>query len=146
MSYYDREILTGLSKIPTPESPGVLLVTGESQAVFTGENPGEVFLAACQVGSGKVFVSAHDCYLDWLDEKEDDKLKVDFMRNVKKWLTGKKKLNESQIVDLAEIEDNIQEVNQYLLVKWNQDLNLDNEKQELLLEYVKNGGMLNFIK
>jgi hypothetical protein len=35
--YIDREILKGLKKIPTPTTPGSIVVTGKSQAVFTGK-------------------------------------------------------------------------------------------------------------
>ena len=36
MLYYDQEILNGLNQVPTPNSPGSLIVTGDSQAVLTG--------------------------------------------------------------------------------------------------------------
>jgi hypothetical protein len=41
-SYYDREILDGLEKVPTPTTPGILVVTGDSQSVFTGAEAGDV--------------------------------------------------------------------------------------------------------
>lgn len=53
MEYFDKQILNGLEKIPTPESPGSLIVTGDSQPVFTGNSAGDVFLAACEYG--KIF-------------------------------------------------------------------------------------------
>ena len=139
MSYYDREILSGLDQIPTPECPSVLIVTGGSQPIFTGENPGEVFLAACKLGYGKVLVSGHDCYLEWLNNNEDE-LKVKFMRNVKTWLTRKRNLNESEIIDLEDIKDNLDQLKQYSIVKWNQT-NLDDEQEEKLLKYIYKGGI-----
>ena len=50
MSYFDQQILAGLTKVPTPNSPGRLIVTGDAQSVFTGNNPGESIMAACQYG------------------------------------------------------------------------------------------------
>ena len=36
MLFYDQEILNGLDQVPTPSSPGSLIITGDSQAVLTG--------------------------------------------------------------------------------------------------------------
>ena len=35
--YIDQEILRGITKVPTPTTPGSVVVTGTSQAVFTGK-------------------------------------------------------------------------------------------------------------
>lgn len=50
MAYYDQQILSGLSKVPTPNSPGSLIVTGNAQAVLTYPNPGNTVMAACELG------------------------------------------------------------------------------------------------
>lgn len=50
MEYFDRQILAGLSKVPAPNCPGSLIVTGNSQAVFTSPNPGDNIMAACEYG------------------------------------------------------------------------------------------------
>jgi hypothetical protein len=49
--YFDQEILHGLEKIPAPNHPGTLIVTGDSQPIFTGKTPGELFLAASEYGN-----------------------------------------------------------------------------------------------
>lgn len=36
MAHMHEEILGGLSQIPVPPNPGRLIVTGHSQAIFTG--------------------------------------------------------------------------------------------------------------
>ena len=50
MVFYDQQILAGLSKVPTPNCPGTMIVTGKSQAVFTGPNQGDVIMAASEYG------------------------------------------------------------------------------------------------
>lgn len=50
MAYYDQQILSGLTKVPTPNSPGSLIVTGNAQAVLTYPNPGNTVMAACELG------------------------------------------------------------------------------------------------
>ena len=58
MAFYDREILNGLDNIPTPESPGTLIVTGDAQSVFSAPNPGDTLMAACKRGQYN-FVKTH---------------------------------------------------------------------------------------
>ncbi len=61
---------------------------GDAQAVLTGHSPGETIMAAAKYGNGKIFVTAHDCYVTkWFDEPENEKLFL-FMHNVKRWLTN----------------------------------------------------------
>jgi hypothetical protein len=50
-TFFDQQILEGLDKIPAPKHPGTLILTGDSQAIFTGKSPGELFLAACEYGN-----------------------------------------------------------------------------------------------
>lgn len=50
MNYFDQQILAGLTKVPTPTHPGTLIVTGDAQPVFTGNNPGDTIMAACLYG------------------------------------------------------------------------------------------------
>lgn len=33
--FYYKELLQGLDKVPTPNSPGTIIVTGSSQAILT---------------------------------------------------------------------------------------------------------------
>ena len=80
------EILSGLSTIPSPLYPGRLICTADSQPVFTGQKSSEVFLAACHLEKGRVFVAAHDIYLDWVNSQEEH-IKP-FMDNVKGWLVS----------------------------------------------------------
>jgi hypothetical protein len=49
--FFDRQILSGLEKIPATGSPGTLVVTGDAQPIFTGKLPSELFLAACEYGN-----------------------------------------------------------------------------------------------
>lgn len=55
MTFYDRQILSGLEKVPTPNSPGTLVVTGNAQAVFSPYNPGDTTMAACEYGKKTYF-------------------------------------------------------------------------------------------
>lgn len=50
MAYFDRQILAGLNKVPTPNSPGTLIVTGDAQAVYATPRPGDIIMAAAQRG------------------------------------------------------------------------------------------------
>ncbi len=84
LSKISDEILNGLSSIPSPMYPGRLICTGESQPVFTGQKSSEVFLAACQLEKGRVFVASHDVYLKWVNSQAQP-IKP-FIDNVKLWL------------------------------------------------------------
>ena len=50
MAFFDLEILQGLDKIPTPNSPGSLIVTADAQSIFSAHNAGNSILAGCVYG------------------------------------------------------------------------------------------------
>ena len=50
MAFFDKEVLDGLDAIPTPNSPGFLIVTANAQSVYSGPNPGESILAGVSYG------------------------------------------------------------------------------------------------
>ena len=50
MANFDDEILAGLEFIPTPNSPGTLIVTANAQSVYAANDAGNTILAACTYG------------------------------------------------------------------------------------------------
>ena len=50
MAYFDKVILEGLEEIPTPNSPGLLIVTANAQSIFSGPNAGESIFAGVTYG------------------------------------------------------------------------------------------------
>lgn len=157
MSIFKREILRGLDKVPTPNHPGSIICTGDSQAVLTAET-GDVFIAACKygklnstkkvfvfktfdslsTGNGKIVATGHDCYLIWLHE-EENQLTVNFMNNLKHWLTGES-IDDSMIIDFGDAIKNSEPLDNYKLIKWHHDFDPEEEEIQMLLSYVENGG------
>jgi hypothetical protein len=50
MVYFDKEVLEGLEEIPTPNSPGSLIVTANAQSIYSGPNAGESIFAGHKYG------------------------------------------------------------------------------------------------
>lgn len=138
MRFFDREILKELEKIPTPNCPGSIVVTGESQAVLTGENPGEVVIAAAQIQKGRIIATAHDCFLSWLNQ-DDSELKKKFNRNLKLWLVGEDVCS-SEIVDFKDAARGTSPFTDYKLIKWQQNFKPNEGDLENLLKWLKIGG------
>ena len=140
-SYFDREILCGLSEIKTPTCPGSLIITGfNAQAVFTGEKSSDVFLAAAEYGRGRVFVAAHESYTEWL-KSPTDKLETDLTNNIKNWLSQKSKAQIVTMCDISTIKES-SGLSQYDFVKWGMCDSPSETIQEKVLEYIDNGGGL----
>ncbi|CAF1006076.1 unnamed protein product [Brachionus calyciflorus] len=140
MKYYYQEIFNGLKKVPTPNYPGNMIIAGESQAVLTGENPGDVIIAAHCYEKGRIIVAAHDCYLDWFKNPDSD-LKKNLNKNFLIWL-GKKVVKSSEIGSLEEISSNNQCIDSYKIILWNHFFDPSDEEQDSLLSWLKNGGGL----
>ncbi len=142
MSNFADEILNDMEDIPVPPSPGILVVKSpHAQAVFTGQNSGEIIMAAATCGDGKIFVASHDCYLDWLtdeDQANNDNT-ADLMLNLKYWLTGEEQVDKDQIADLNDIESG--QIKNYKIIKWNLKDSADRYKQEELLRFIQRGGL-----
>ena len=137
MSYFYEEILNGLTHIPVYGQPGVIVIPNDkSQAVFTANSAGEVFIAAAKYGNGKIFVCAHDKYYDWLDDTNDDEICKAFMNNVKKWLTNLSDLSELNVIDVEEIVFETFNPQKYQMVKWCQDAVVSDDVQAALLNYL----------
>ncbi len=69
------------------------------------------------------------------------------MDNVKKWLTGSTDVNDSEIINLNEVTENGKQFEDYKIIKWHHDHEIDDATQLQLLGYVENGGkMLNISK
>lgn len=143
MRYFDKEILDQLEKIPTPNFPGSIVVTGKSQAVLTGENPGEVIIAAAQLARGRIIVTAHDCYLNWLDQ-DDSEIKNKFNRNLKIWLAGED-ISSSEIVDFKDAARRSRPFTDYKIIKWKQNFNPTVTDENNLLKWLKIGGKILFL-
>lgn len=140
MRFFDQEILEELEKIPTPNCPGSIVVTGESQAVLTGKNPGEVIIAAAQIRRGRIIVTAHDCFISWLNQ-DNSELKNKFNRNLKLWLVGED-ICSSEIVDFKDASRATSPFTNYKLIQWQQNFNPSEEDIAKLLKWLKVGGIL----
>jgi hypothetical protein len=141
MKYYYEEILNGFTDLPCTSAPGVLIVTGEkAQAVFTGENPADVFLAASEYGNGRIFVSGHDCYYAWLKDKVEGS-EGDFINSIKRWLTRGAGADDSNTIDTTKIKPDT-DLSSHKLVIWHGSKAISVEVVEKVREFVENGGGL----
>ncbi|ESO88465.1 hypothetical protein LOTGIDRAFT_165593 [Lottia gigantea] len=84
-----QEILRGVSKIPhTGAVPGSLVVFGDScRAILSGTNPIDVWIAAAELGEGRVMVVAHEGYLAQFNGQHSDGNLQTLHRNMRNWLT-----------------------------------------------------------
>lgn len=135
--FYYETILTGLSKVPTPNNPGKLIVTGHSQAILTDNDSNNVIMAGCEYGKGKIIVSSHSCYLEWINEYANG-IKKDFMNRVKQWLTGDEMTSRFSIGNLAYITEGF--VN-FKILMWDSDVSLSDDIKSAILEYINQGGI-----
>ena len=65
------------------------------------------------------------------------------MDNVKRWLSGEDQISDSKIVNINEVMNNEFKYEKYKIVKWEQQVNLNEQQISNLLNYLENGG-LNF--
>lgn len=140
MSFYDREILDGLSRIPTPNHPGSLVIFGDAQSVFTGPKPGDTFIGATRYGLGKVIGAAHDCYFNWLLNPDETELRAAFVKNLKKWLTGDEDVPTESIAYLKDVD--MDQMGEYKILLWDAGFEPGDEYVEALLTHVRQGGAL----
>jgi hypothetical protein len=84
-------------------------------------------------------VAAHDAYLSWLTENTPG-TKKKFMNRIKLWLTGSEKVDDSEIANLKDVIG--QSLDGYKIITWQHDLEIDNETNNVVIEYVENGGSL----
>ena len=157
MSLYEREILGGLEKVPTPHFPGTLIVEGlKSQPVLTIKQTGETIIAASQYGKGRLLVGAHTFYMDWflknlVDEEKHNAKKnqvIDaFVKNVKLWLVhGDEKvahqLDMSLVCDLNKALNKASTIplKNYKVLLFHAESELDAKQERQLLAYLENGG------
>jgi len=54
MSFFNEEILKGISKVPATPSPGSLIVTKSAKPVFAYKHSGDIFFATCEYGSSLI--------------------------------------------------------------------------------------------
>ncbi len=156
-----KEVLRGLDRVPTPNCPGTIIVTGKSQAILTSKsylyfqntingiffsskfrlikaNTGDVIIAAVQHSKGKIITFAHDCYLDWLFDNNNRS--PQFNANVINWLTGQNSLKENEIIGIRDFKSGLTRIK---LIKWNHLHVLDTKPEVYeadLLKYLENGG------
>ena len=62
------------------------------------------------------------------------------MDRVRKWLTGSAQIDESGIINLNECIEKDGVFENYKVIKWHHDHEVDHETQIELLTYVENGG------
>ena len=140
MMHYE-EILNGLSDVPISGSPGKMVINGEhSQAVFAVDNPANVFLAASQLGTGRVFVCSHDCYYKWFVEKIGG-LEGAFINNVRSWLAKNEDVNDSSIVEAVKLKDD-DDLSSYKIILWHGGKSISHKVLENIKEFTFNGGGL----
>jgi hypothetical protein len=100
------------------------------------------------LGDGRIFVSGHGCYLDWLETREQTTdVKMKFMRRVREWLTANNRIlgpdtdnDDSKIGDFNEIVSGGKPFENFRIVKCSSDFNADPNTTQSLLGYVENGG------
>ena len=137
MSSYAEEILHGLDVIPVPEAPAILVVTGnEAEPILTGKKSGETILVGASYGNGRILIAAHDCYFDWLNERNDRNI-VKLMNNIKYWLTGDDRVMNDEIADITQVNNRF---NDYKIIKWSFEQSLNRHEQQNLLKFIENGG------
>jgi hypothetical protein len=102
-----------------------------------GQNAGDVVIAGTTYGNGKVIVTSHDCYLDWLNEERPG-VKKSFMSNLKYWLCGSDLLNS----EIGNLTSDFNDFASFKMLKWHQDVDLSVETQQNLLSFLENGGAL----
>lgn len=134
--FYYQTILEGLSKVPTPNNPGKLVVTGKSQAILTGSNSNDVLLAGYEYGKGKILVCSHTCYMEWINEGTDG-IKKDLMDRLKKWLTGDDQVSRYSIGNLAYVTEGF---SNFKILLWDENDSLSEETKSSLLDYINEGG------
>lgn len=93
-------------------------------------------------GKGKIFVAAHDSYLNWLHECNRTQVTSHFIRNLKAWLCGDADLLDSQIIKLDELVNSGKGFSNYKIIEWQHEYDAPEQIQLLLIEYVRNGGAL----
>ena len=140
MEFYADEILAGLDKIPTPNHPGKITISGASQCVLAYKSPENISIAAHCVEKGRVIVMCHDNYFEWISNPENN-VKQQFCANVIKWLIGEE-LPPSEIFSFQQV-DSSDAIDSVRLIKWHQDFDPSEETEEALLEWLKNGGFSN---
>jgi hypothetical protein len=141
MKFLYEEILDGLSEIPAPGAPGIMVVNGEnSEAVFTGDNPSKVFLAASLFGDGRIFVCGHDCYYRWFVEKSGG-LEGAFINNLKNWLNKGEPCDDSSIIESSKIKDDT-ELSKFKIILWHGARSISKQVYEKIEQFVLSGGSL----
>ncbi|XP_050415374.1 TRPM8 channel-associated factor homolog [Patella vulgata] len=94
------EILAGVDNIPhTGAVPGSLLVYGDqARPILSGSKNIDVWIAASEVGEGRVLVLAHEGYLkDFNSQNANKNLRI-LHNNMKQWLTKGRFKNGSNII------------------------------------------------
>ena len=86
-------------------------------------------------------MAAHDAYLSWLHEKKHG-TKKQFMNRIKLWLTGSEHVDDSEIINLNEAVSQGNHFENYKIIKFHHDHEIDDETQNSILRYVENGGGL----
>ena len=141
MKFFYEEILNGLSDIPVSGAPGIMVVHGENaQAIYTGENTTNVFLAASLFGNGRIFACAHDCYYKWFVEKVGG-LEGTFINNVKTWLAQGEQTDDSNVIEATKINDNT-DLSNFKIIIWHGGKVISNQVYQNIGEFVLNGGGL----
>jgi len=94
-------------------------------------------------GKGKIIATSHDCYLNWLNNENQqtktDTVKQSFMLNLKLWLCNGSELDASKI---GILKDEFKNFDNFNLLKWYHSVNLSAETQTNLLSFIQDGGAL----
>ena len=136
-------ILDGIDYVPKVANPGTLITfESNSYPILTGDTVCDIVFGAAEVGSGKVFVTTHELYIEHFLNMSNDFGKL--WSNIKSWLcNNKQELIEEDIRNIDEYDSVMDIPNDVKLIKWigtchKSDLFLN----QLLKKYVMNGGNL----
>ena len=91
--------------------------------------------------NGKILVASHDIYFSWLQEKADE-TKKKFMNRIKLWLTGSEHVDDSKIINLNDAVSQGNHFENYKIIKFHHNDEIDDETNNALIAYVENGGSL----
>ena len=100
-------------------------------------------LAACRIGRGKIFVAAHDCYLEWFARRNEATIEGRFFQNLVHWFTGDFRVDDNQVASIDQIDfEHDSNLSQYKIIKWRHDHEISGQNQSYILQYLEDGGGL----
>ena len=112
-------ILHGIQEVPHIGSLVRLVVYGKaSEAILTGDNEEDVFIAAAQLGRGRIVAISDRRYLSQFQDGNDDPVLNKLQQNIKKWVTRDACGTSNKCIAAAGKKLNASQLHRHKIIVW----------------------------